>query len=104
MTTTVLTQSTSETILGGRMNMPMDANYLADAVILLRYYEIKGEVRQAISVMKKRGGPRERIIRDFKMKNGGIHAGVPLCEFRGVLTGVPVHDMVEDNLGEENRP
>ena len=104
MTKTVLIQSTSETIFGGQMIMPVDTNYLADAVILLRYYEIKGEVRQAVSVMKKRGGSRERTIRDLKMKNGGIYAGVPLCEFRGMLTGMPVHEKVEDNLGEENRP
>ena len=103
MTTTALTQSTSETILGGRMIMLLDASYLADAVILRRY-EIKGEVRQAILAMKKRGGSRERTIRDFKMKNGGLRTGVPLREFRGVLIGVPVHEKVEDNLGEGNRP
>ena len=91
-------------LIGGAMITPVDASYLADAVILMRYYEIKGEVRQAISVMKKRGGAHERTIRDFKMENGGIHIGPPLREFRGVLTGVPIHEKDEDNLPAGNSP
>ena len=63
---------------------------LADAVILLRYYESLGEVKQVISVVKKRGGRHERTIRDFRLEEGGIRVGPPLREFRGVLTGVPV--------------
>ncbi len=77
-------------LVGGTMVSPVDASYLADAVILLRYYEARGEVRQAISVMKKRGGHHERTIRDFKLSGKGIHIGEPLRKFRGVLTGVPV--------------
>ena len=84
-------------LIGGAMITPVDASYLADAVILMRYYETKGEVRQAISVMKKRSGAHERTIRNFKMENGGIHIGPPLREFRGVLTGVPIHERDEDN-------
>ena len=91
-------------LIGGAMITPVDASYLADAVILMRYYEIKGEVRQAISVMKKRGGAHERTIRDFKMENGGIHIGPPLREFRGVLTGVPIYEKDEDNLPAGNSP
>jgi KaiC. len=68
----------------------VDASYLADAVILMRYFEARGEVRQAISVMKKRGGRHERSIREFALEEGGIRIGQPLREFRGVLTGVPV--------------
>jgi len=76
-------------LIGSPMNTPVDASYLADAVILLRYFEAFGEVRQAISVVKKRGGSHERTIREFRLQPGGIIVGKPLREFRGVLTGVP---------------
>lgn len=71
---------------------PLDASYLADSVILLRYFEYRGEVRQAISIVKKRSGGHERTIREFRMAGGRIQVGEPLRELRGVLTGVPVHD------------
>ena len=74
----------------GPMVTPVDASYLADAVIVLRYFEARGEVHQAISVMKKRGGHHERTIREFTLEPGGIRVGAPLRNFRGVLTGVPV--------------
>jgi len=77
-------------MIGASMQTPVDASYLADAVILLRYYEAKGEVHRAISVMKKRGGNHERTIRDFNMEGGRIRVGHPLRELRGILTGVPV--------------
>ncbi len=76
-------------IIGTQMRTPVDASYLADAVVMLRYYEDRGEVRQAISVMKKRGGRHERTIREFSLGPGGIRVGDPLRDFRGVLTGVP---------------
>jgi circadian clock protein KaiC len=76
--------------LMGPMITPVDASYLADAVVLLRYYEARGEIHQAISVMKKRGGRHERTIREFSLEPGGIHVGAPLKGFRGVLTGVPI--------------
>ena len=71
------------------MQSPVDASYLADAVVLMRYFEARGEVRQAISVVKKRGGAHERTIREFRLTDQGIVVGPPLREFRGVLTGVP---------------
>jgi circadian clock protein KaiC len=74
------------------MTSPVDASYLADAVVLLRYYESRGEVHQAISVMKKRGGRHERSIREFKLSRGRIELGEPLRNFRGILTGVPTMD------------
>jgi circadian clock protein KaiC len=77
-------------LIGGPMIAPVDASYLADAVILMRYYETRGEVRQAISVVKKRGGAHERSIRDFRLNAGGISVGESLRAFRGVLTGVPI--------------
>ena len=58
--------------MGGQMVTPVDASYLADAVILLRYFEDRGEVRQAISVMKKRGSKHERTLREFRL-DGGVH-------------------------------
>ena len=79
-------------VIGSQMQAPVDASYLADAVILLRYFEAQGSVRQAISVVKKRGGRHERTIREFRMDEGAIRVGEPLREFRGVLTGVPVYE------------
>jgi circadian clock protein KaiC len=78
--------------VGGTMITPVDASYLADAVVLLRYFEVKGEVRQAISIVKKRGGAHERTIREFRLDKNGMHVGEPLRDFRGVLTGVPIYD------------
>jgi circadian clock protein KaiC len=72
-----------------QMTGPVDASYLADSVVLIRYFEIDGEVRQAISVVKMRGGNHERTIREFRMRDGRIHVGEPLRGFRGVLSGVP---------------
>jgi circadian clock protein KaiC len=79
-------------LIGAQMTTPVDATYLADAVILLRYFENRGEVRQAISVMKKRGSKHERTLRDFRLDGGRITIGAPLRDFRGVLTGVPTYE------------
>jgi circadian clock protein KaiC len=79
-------------LIGAAMNTPVDASYLADAVILLRYYELRGEVHQAISIVKKRGGQHERTIRELRLGPIGIHVGKALSEFRGILTGVPVFE------------
>jgi circadian clock protein KaiC len=73
----------------GTMQSPVDISYLADSVLLFRYYEYSGEIRQALSVMKKRSGPHERSIRDFRFAPGQIQVGDPLKEFNGVLTGTP---------------
>jgi circadian clock protein KaiC len=84
------------------MRSPIDASYLADAVMLLRYFEWRGTVRQALSVMKKRGGRHERSIRELKLMPGGIRVGAPLKRFRGVLTGVPViDDSVDTSIDDE---
>jgi len=84
--------SAHQGLIGSSMNSPVDATYLADAVILLRYFEARGEVRQAISVMKKRGGRHERTIREIRLSDGRIQIGEPLKNFRGVLTGVPTFE------------
>jgi circadian clock protein KaiC len=78
-------------LIGPNMTSPVETSYLADAVILLRYYEAEGEVRQAVSIVKKRGGAHERSIRDFRLTAHGIHVGEPLRMFRGILTGVPIY-------------
>ena len=64
-------------LIGGQMITPVDASYLADAVILMRYFETKGEVRQAISVVKKRGGAHERTIREFRLETAASAWGRP---------------------------
>lgn len=75
-------------LIGREMQTPVDVSYLADSVLLLRFFEAKGEVRQAISMIKKRSGYHERSIRELRLHHG-IVVGDPLFNFRGVLTGVP---------------
>jgi circadian clock protein KaiC len=70
---------------------PIDMTYLADTVVLMRYFESSGSVRQAISVMKKRSGAHERTIREMRLDSRGIRVGEPLSEFQGVLTGSPTY-------------
>jgi circadian clock protein KaiC len=73
----------------GTMVSEVDVSYLADTVLLLRYYEITGEIRQAISVFKKRTGAHERALRALTIEATGIQVGAPLTGFRGIMTGVP---------------
>ena len=73
----------------GRMSSDIDVSYLADTVILLRYFEAEGQVRQALSVLKKRTGAHERTIRELTLTAKGVRVGEPLRDFAGVLTGVP---------------
>lgn len=83
--------------LVGDMKTPVDVTYLADTVLLLRYFEALGEVRRAISVVKKRAGHHERTIREYEIDERGISLGEPLRQFQGVLRGVP--DFVGDIAG-----
>ncbi len=76
-------------LLGSAMESPTDVSYLADTVVMLRYFEAAGEVRKAVSVVKKRGGGHESTIRELRVGPSGVRCGAPLHEFRGVLTGVP---------------
>ena len=73
----------------GNMQMPVDLTYLADTVIMLRHFEVQGELRQAISVMKKRSGAHERFIREMSVTRNGVRIGEPLVDFHGVLSGTP---------------
>ena len=76
-------------VVGMNMASPVDTSYLADSVILFRYFEYAGKVKKAISVMKKRSGAHEESIREMRFDGEGIHLSEPLTQFRGILTGVP---------------
>lgn len=75
--------------LVGEMRAPVDVTYLADTVLLLRYFEAQGEVRRAISVIKKRSGFHEKTIREYEISDAGLTVGPPLAAFQGILRGVP---------------
>ena len=100
LTFLVLTQSG----MVGQMQSPVDLTYLSDAVLLLRFFEAQGEIRRAISVLKKRTGRHESTIREIRIDSGGIRVGPKLSAFRGVLTGTPTldgkADLLEDRGGE----
>jgi circadian clock protein KaiC len=78
-------------IFGSPVDETAEVSYLADTVLLMRYFEFSGSVRQAISVVKKRSGDHERTIRECKVGKGGLLVGDPLRDFQGVLTGVPTY-------------
>jgi circadian clock protein KaiC len=86
--TTLLTLA-QHGFVGSNMNSPVDVSYVADTVLLFRYFEASGSVKQAVSVVKKRTGRHERSLRQLTFESDGIHIGRPLIEFEGVLTGVP---------------
>lgn len=73
----------------GAAESPINVSYIADTIVLIRYFEAAGEVKQAISVMKKRTGDHERTIRELEFAPHGIRVGEPLAGFQGVLTGNP---------------
>jgi circadian clock protein KaiC len=75
--------------LVGPMDTPLDISYLSDAVVMLRYFEVGGTVRRALSVVKKRSGNHEHTIREFRLGADGIRLGPPLREFSGIFTGNP---------------
>jgi circadian clock protein KaiC len=77
--------------LVGDMKSPVDVTYLADTVVLMRYFEAEGRVRRAVSVIKKRTGPHEDTIREFQVTAQGIQVGPALRDFQGVLRGVPTY-------------
>ena len=85
--------------LVGDMKSPVDVTYLADTVILLRYFEATGQVRRAISVIKKRTSAHEGSIREFWMSSEGIVVGNPLREFQGILRGVPTFIGADASIG-----
>lgn len=74
----------------GESQTPVELTYLADTVVLLRYFEAGGAVHRAVSVIKKRTGAHEPTIREFQIGTGGLHMGAPLTSFQGVLGGRPI--------------
>lgn len=76
-------------LVGDTLCSSVDVSYLADSVVLLRYFESFGQVRRAVSVIKKRTGDHETTIRELRMSREGIWVGEPLARFRGLLTGTP---------------
>jgi circadian clock protein KaiC len=91
--------------LFGDMKSPVDMTYLADTVVLLRYFEAQGRVRRAISIIKKRAGAHEDTIREFRITDRGINIGQPLQQFQGILRGIPtfVGDGDETLLSDGSR-
>jgi circadian clock protein KaiC len=75
----------------GPMGTPVDVSYLADSVIITRFFEAAGSIRKAISILKKRSGPHESTVRELTMSEKGVTIGAPLSEYQGVLTGVPTY-------------
>ena len=90
-------------LVGASGESPVDLSYLADTVLLMRYFEHAGRVHKALSVVKKRGGKHEDSIREFQMSSQGIRVGAPLVQFDGVLTGAPRFTGATGSLmGERN--
>ena len=78
-------------LMAGGMS-EIDVSYLADTVLLFRYFEAGGEILQAVSVFKKRTGLHERTLRQLKITEGGVTVGEPLAGFRGIMTGTPEYE------------
>jgi circadian clock protein KaiC len=89
--------------LVGAMQSTVELTYLADTVVLLRYFEDHGAVKQAISIIKKRSGNHERTIREIKFAKGGISIGEPLVHMQGVLLGVPTFHDTPGNTPENKK-
>ncbi|TWT48010.1 Circadian clock protein kinase KaiC [Rubripirellula amarantea] len=89
-------------MLGTAMKTPLDASYMADNVLLFRYFETSGEIRQAISMVKKRTGKHERTIREFNLTEQGLQIGRPLVDFHGVLNGTPSYQGKREDLISRN--
>jgi circadian clock protein KaiC len=98
----VLLMVVAERGLVGTMEAPVDVSYIADGVIVTRYFEAAGRVRKAISAVKKRAGRHEDTIREFNLGPKGFTVGPPLVQFHGVLTGIPIFDEARsENLLED---
>ena len=85
----------------GNMTSNLNISYVADAVVLLRFFEAEGRIRKAISVIKNRGGAHEDTIRELRIDRGGVRVGGALVDFRGVLTGTPEYLGNRDAMMED---
>lgn len=88
----------------GQVAADVDLSYLADCIVLLRYFEADGEVRKAISVVKTRTANHERTIREFVISPAGVRVGAPLRGFQGVLGGIPVWNGLPGTLAYPAKP
>jgi circadian clock protein KaiC len=100
---TIVVVSQHGMIVGAGGGGDFDVSYLADTVLLFRYFESQGEILQALSVFKKRTGAHERTLRRLEISARGVSVGDPLREFRGILTGVPQYES-SGNLVSEKEP
>jgi circadian clock protein KaiC len=91
-------------LIGSSAQGDVDVSYLADTVLLFRYYEAAGEVAQALSVFKKRTGAHERTIRELRIGADGIHVGEPLRQLRGIMTGVPQYQRSAVEVAPPDEP
>jgi circadian clock protein KaiC len=91
-------------MVGSGAGGDVDVSYLADTVLLFRYFEARGEIQQAISVFKKRTGEHERALRQLKISSTGVAVGAPLREFHGIMTGVPQYEGNTELLPDQQRP
>jgi circadian clock protein KaiC len=82
----------------------IDVSYLADTVLLFRYFEAHGEIRQAVSVFKKRTGLHQRTLREIRITGDGVTVGEPLVGFRGIMTGTPEYEGETKMLGRNGAP
>jgi circadian clock protein KaiC len=89
-------------LVGQQVTAPVDISYLADTVLLIRYFEAFGQIRRAISVVKKRIGPHEIAVREMRIDAGGVTIGEPLTNFQGVLSGVPQFTGDAGQLGAQD--
>jgi circadian clock protein KaiC len=87
----------------GATQSPVDVTYIADTVVLLRYFEAGGRVKKAVSVIKKRSGAHEDTIREFRIDDTGLRVGEPLTEFQGVLTGAPTYQGSQKQMLKERK-
>jgi circadian clock protein KaiC len=90
-------------LMGSTMSSPVDTSYLADSVVMLRYFEYGGKVKKAISVVKKRSGVHEESIRALHFDQHGVHLSEPLSRYRGIMSGVPVELLDEGSPRNEER-
>jgi circadian clock protein KaiC len=88
----------------GTMNTNLNISYVADVVVMLRFFEAGGRMRKAISVLKNRSGQHENAIREFMIDGGGLRLGAPLVDFRGVMTGTPEYTGDQSPLMEDRGP
>ena len=101
--TTLMVAAQHGMLVGTSSSTDFDVSYLADSVLLFRYFEARGEIRQAVSVFKKRTGAHERTLRELRVTSDGMAVGESLREFRGIMTGVPQYDGQAEMLPDAKR-